>query len=262
MLTCLKPLLVRAIDRLPYRLTFILQRKYYLRKLRNISSDADQDLSVIPQLVVEGDSVIDIGANYGLWTRFLAESTGKNGKVLAIEPVPRTYDILKYCVVSLGIGNIETLHAAVSDQDGKATISVPDYRGRVNYYRASLDNRHQRKSPHSFEVRTFSVDTLVTRYHGLAAPSFIKCDVEGHELAVVNGAKLVVEKSLPSWLIELGSHPDEDGTDANQIKRYFESVGYSDYVFADGKFTPRKEGETSVNYIFIHESRLQGLRLG
>jgi hypothetical protein len=39
--------------------------------------------------------------------------------------------------------------------------------------------------------------------------TFIKCDVEGHELAVVSGGKKFFERSKPAWLMEVGGDPDE-----------------------------------------------------
>ena len=54
--------------------------------------------------------------------------------------------------------------------------------------------------------------------------SFIKCDVEGHELSVIRGAKRLIEQREAAWLIEISNDPAEQGSDADQIFKIFDSI--------------------------------------
>jgi hypothetical protein len=44
--------------------------------------------------------------------------------------------------------------------------------------------------------------------------SFVKCDVEGHELAVVRGAERTLREALPTLLIEIEQRHSEVGVEA------------------------------------------------
>src|SRR5689334_16415618 len=48
------------------------------------------------QLIRPGDTVVDIGANLGYYTKLFSEWVGNNGKVIAIEPVPLYNRIIKW----------------------------------------------------------------------------------------------------------------------------------------------------------------------
>jgi len=51
---------------------------------------------IMQWIIKEGDVVIDIGANVGVYTIFLSKLVGKTGKVYAFEPDPRSISILKH----------------------------------------------------------------------------------------------------------------------------------------------------------------------
>ena len=52
-------------------------------------------MDIIQDEVKNGDVVLEIGANIGYVSMFLAKYVGENGKVYALEPAPRNYEILK-----------------------------------------------------------------------------------------------------------------------------------------------------------------------
>ena len=60
--------------------------------------------------------------------------------------------------------------------------------------------------------------------------TFVKCDVEGHELQCVLGASSLIRPGGPSWLIEVSSDPDLDSSPA---ARLFEVFHHRLTMFAD-----------------------------
>ena len=69
----------------------------------------------LQQLVKEGDTVIDIGANLGYYTRPLADIVGAAGEVYAVEPVPVIFSVLKRNVG--GRKNVALLNYALGSEE-------------------------------------------------------------------------------------------------------------------------------------------------
>ena len=167
----------------------VLRRKYYLHLLK--SAEPEPDALSCRQYIKAGDCVLDIGANIGVYSKFLSGWVGDQGRVHAFEPVRETFDYLSQSVRKLGLDNVVCYHAAVSSANGEGKMSVPD----GNFYRARLSDRGQ-------QVSLVKLDDLFA-----GEVSFIKCDVEGHEMEVIEGAAKLIERCHPVWLIEV-AHPE------------------------------------------------------
>ncbi|MGH9503935.1 MAG: FkbM family methyltransferase [Terriglobales bacterium] len=140
-----------------------------------------------------GDTVFDLGANIGAYTKILSDCVGKDGQVHALEPIPETFDYLFTSVQRLCLRNVFCYNVAVSSQTGVGYATVPDYNdGGQNFYQAHLADE-------GIRVRIFRLDDLFPDL----SPSFIKCDVEDRELDVILGARNTIERSHPVWLMEV-----------------------------------------------------------
>ncbi|RME36322.1 MAG: FkbM family methyltransferase, partial [Planctomycetota bacterium] len=129
----------RVLPRLPNAIARRIRRAYYLRLVRTSQPDQLPCRPVVEALVQTGDGVVDIGANIGVFTRYLADRVGPKGRVWAIEPVPETFDALAFNVRRLKLRNVEPIHCAVSDREGFVTMSIPRFHdGAENYYRAKI----------------------------------------------------------------------------------------------------------------------------
>jgi FkbM family methyltransferase len=136
------------------------------------------------QFVKRGSTVFDIGANVGNYTEtFLSLGAGK---VIAVEPTPDLVRKLKYIrdtrltVVGSGVGkeagilpfnlsNFNTLNSFSGEWLDKVAQEVPSGRPQ---WTSTLD------------VEVTTLDALI-KEHG--NPDFIKIDVEGAELQVLQG---------------------------------------------------------------------------
>lgn len=127
-----------AIKFLPNRFAKALKKLYYPWLLRsNHVNNKELDFRVIQYLVDRGDYVIDVGANIGLYTKYLSELVGEKGHVCAIKQISLTFDILVFIVRKLRLSNVETLKCAISDEDAAVQMVVPIRpNGRENFYRA------------------------------------------------------------------------------------------------------------------------------
>ena len=78
------------------------------------------------------------------------------------------------------------------------------------------------------------------------APNFIKIDVEGHELAVLEGAQRTLERYRPTLLVECEArhHPDRD---FRTVFSAVESLGYSGTFFWQGQRLPLARFDVAVH---------------
>ena len=89
------------------------------------------------------------------------------------------------------------------------------------------------------EVDVRRLDTLLVTSDRI---DFIKCDVEGHEIQVVNGALEIIQRFKPVWLIE------SDWDSALFLR--MRDLGYDCFVEHNRELVPRN-GARKTNYFFL-----------
>lgn len=142
-----------------------------------------------------GKVIYDVGAYQGIFTMFFARAVGNQGQVVAFEPNPRSAEQLREHVALNGFSNVRVMQVALGDVDGVAGLEVP--KGAAEMSRLAASGTE-------FVVQVNRLDTLLHE-QSLPAPSFIKVDVEGEELAVLRGSVAVLQEQHPTLLIEV--HP-------------------------------------------------------
>lgn len=255
-----KPSLKNLILKLlPENVLIKLKKLHYAHELDKFTEEDESEIIIIKRLVQPGDYVIDIGANIGWYTKVLSKLVGMSGRVYSIEPIPVTFDILCYCVDKLGLTNVELLNYGISERNGVGTMEIPLYNfGGENYYQAKIADGGINKSLRTFQISLRSLDSLFSNL--LNAISFIKCDVEGHELSVIMGAKKVIAKFKPACFIEITGDPDEKDSAAYNLFNYLSREGYTPWRFDDKVLVRRLPHDTSVNYFFLQDNHLKRLR--
>ena len=180
----------------------------------------------LPQLVNEGDSVIDIGANLGYYTCPLADLVGAEGRIYAVEPVPVIFSVLKRNVGSRK--NVELLNYALGEEC--RTIEMAnDSVAAAGYFgtgRNFVSEGELSKDAVKFTAQMRRGSEL---FGGLEKIDFIKCDIEGYERVVLPELRPMIEKFHPTVLVET------DGESRQQIIEMFTQMGYRAYMLVDGK---------------------------
>ena len=194
----LAPLLKRIAARFPQSWQHEMRRAFFRREIRLGRFVTDEkEFPLLDRWVEPGDWVLDIGANVGHYTKRMSELAGPEGRVIAFEPVPATFDLLAANARLFPHENVSLLNVAASDRTMSIGIQIPDfYQGMHNYYQASL-------SPDATDLRvlTISVDALGIR----SRIKLVKVDVEGHELPVLRGMLATIERDHPAMIIETAS---------------------------------------------------------
>jgi FkbM family methyltransferase len=241
---------------LPYSTVQLIKKRHYLRLLRSASLEKEPELKVIRYLLKPGDSVIDIGANVGVYSKILSELVGPEGHVYSIEPFPPTFEILCHNVRKLRLDNIEPLNVAVSDSQGIVTMALPyNSSGAETHYRAYIvTNPVEKGKIETATVRAATIDSRFLSESGTI--SFIKCDVEGHEPACIKGAAKFLAQSQAVWLIEISGEPDTTDSAAHNVFQILRNQGYSAWWYDDSKLKKRRPGDKSTNYFFLKDNHI------
>jgi FkbM family methyltransferase len=153
-----------------------------------------------------GDTVLDCGANVGVYTR-KALSQGA-GLVVAIEPAPENVNCLrKTFEEEIRAGRVIVYPKGVWDHDCDLVLRTYDYQ--------SGGDSVALKFPHSHAGPTVQLTTIdnLTSELKLQRVDFIKMDIEGAERQALRGAKETVARFRPRLAISLEHTP----TDAEEI---------------------------------------------
>ena len=147
--------------------------------------------------------VLDIGANVGVYTVYFARKIGTGRRVLAIEPMPDTLNLLKRNLSMHNLaGSIIVYEGVAAEKAGRSLItSIP---GKEEY--STLGDHLGLISAGNvprveLEVVGETVDDLVERYN--LTPGFMKLDIEGAEYLALAGAKTTLKKYHPVIMAEL-----------------------------------------------------------
>lgn len=238
-----------------------IERWHFARALPKFD---EPELAVVRLLAECGTTVVDVGANVGWYTYAMSKIVGPNGSVVSLEPVNRSFQYLQHCIRTHSLTNVESHHIAASASPGKAEILIPRGRdGTSNFYRAKLTSKVTTNAE-CYATEVVQTDTLDRILQSrLDKVSFVKIDVEGHELAVVSGAKSLLESRNTSWMIELSGDPERVDSSAAKVNAVLDNHGYRGFWFDDNSRILRKlgQGEKIVNYFFLTDEQLMRIRL-
>ena len=162
---------------------------------------------------MRGGVVIDIGANGGMHSIPLAKL---NKKVIAIEPEPKNFEILKKNISLNHLKNITPLRVACSDKDGKSYLYLDDESAGGHTIVLENTARKKRKA----EIETVKLDTIIKKFK-IDRVSLIKVDVEGAESLVLKGAIKTIKKDHPKIVFEAWNEEHLD-----KVKKILEPLSY------------------------------------
>lgn len=167
---------------------------------RSILNQGVYDLVVseaICRLLPVGGAAIDVGANVGHMTGLMAKRAGSSGRVISFEPSSRIRKTLSRNVARWGsdprFAHISINASAASDRQGTCNLYYLSNLFSSNEGTASLNQSWAHGLASESEVvDTTTLDNVLSGETGLI--DVLKIDVEGHELAVLEGAKYLLRK--------------------------------------------------------------------
>lgn len=151
----------------------------------------------IKSYIREGDTVIDVGANIGLFTLLLSDLIGVNGKVFSFEPCSASFEKLNRNIEINDLKNVETYKLGMGSEEGKLEMYFYPQQG-------GLSSIVERVSENciSEKINITTLDKFI--FEIVKNISLIKIDTEGYEPEVLMGGINLLQKDKPVLYIELG----------------------------------------------------------
>lgn len=136
-----------------------------------------------------GDAIIDGGAATGDTLAMFLDAAGPQGSIHCFEPTPDSFAHLQACADGLGCAGVRPVQAALWNQDGQ-----------VSFFESFAMSHGNRVGQGNVQVEAVTVDSFVKR-EGIDRLDLIKLDIEGAELAALQGARETIRRFRPKLQI-------------------------------------------------------------
>ncbi len=181
----------------------------------------EDEIHFMDKLIQPKMRVIDIGANYGVYT---LSAAAKKAKVWAFEPTPTVANYLKTSLKENNFNRVEIIEMALSDKPGMATLNI-----NINSEGNALSNTPVPPGGDKIEVKTTTLDHCLSDYSWNKI-DFIKIDAEGHEANILTGGVDFFKTLSPLVMFELKHKNKINVSLLNDFKEY----GYDLYHLIQG----------------------------
>jgi len=168
-----------------------------------------EELGQLKSAIRDGFTFVDVGANVGAYSLFVAAQAGLGAKILAVEPQPDVFDRLAYNIRQNPFGTIKAVACAVADKSGELTLFLdPRNKGE-----SSVKIVGSSQAP-MIRVPAVTLLELLTS-EGFPRLDALKLDVEGAEdlildpffrdaPASLHPTLIIIEDGRERWQTDLG----------------------------------------------------------
>lgn len=208
-------------------------------------------------LSIDTDLFMDIGCNVGEWATTAINSEIK-GHLVAVDPLQSNLDLAGSRLAVAGQLNWSVRAVAIAETVGSRTFYV--HRDRTLSGLDSMGDMRTLGYDHEVdkvEVETTRLDDLASEFQGFR-PFFVKIDVEGSELAVLqSGRRLFEQGTLSFCQFEFGHAARSQRVYLHDLVAFFKDVDFDIYVIKPKKleylkFTPWSENRYSyINLVAV-----------
>jgi FkbM family methyltransferase len=168
---------------------------YYPQRIAKCAQFGEPELRILGDLVAPGCRALDIGANRGYYSYALSKIAGQ---VEAFEPHP---DLARFLRRKLG-RRVHIHEVALSNHSGSAMLRIPQVDAGVDvHYNSSIRNVYAFDKYIETPVKVMTLDEFAYDDVG-----FIKIDVEGADMDVIEGGRLTIARNRPNMVVEITAH--------------------------------------------------------
>ncbi len=236
--------------------------RFLYRAFRLLKKGERQELDFVRKFLQPGMTAFDIGVYKGVYSYWFAKSVGHKGKVGGFEPQPKYYTYTSHLMKKLKFHNYAIENIALSNFEGESVLTIPLDLNKGDSW-ASLENSSEGNTK-KIRVSANTLDTYCSQHE--LTPDLVKCDVEGHEMAVFQGSESLIKKGKTIFLFECEEkHLSEIKPD--DVFNFIKAFGYSGYYFDHQKGAlPFDSGEgddtssilenSTRNFLFVPKERI------
>lgn len=165
--------------------------------LGNFKPDVQEFLA---STVKPGQVIYDVGANVGFFTLLAARLTGPGGKVISFEPLPENLLHLRRNVERNQFRNvtIQPLALGAASEERVFHVSERPTWGKLEKAGSARPDKYLA----DIKVAVARLDDLLSKGE-IPPPDFVKIDVEGAEVEVLEGARETLARFGPILIVEL-----------------------------------------------------------
>lgn len=220
--------------------------------------DEEAELGFMQSFLKPGMVVVDAGAHEGYYTLIASRLVGREGRVISFEPSPRERKALRWHVRLNRCANVHVNGAALGSEQGSAELHVVagDRTGYNSLKPPAIADRTQ-----NVRVRVETLDDSLRRL-AIERVDFLKLDVEGAELSVLQGAAALLQRQpRPVVLAEV-----EDARTAPwgyRAEEIINALRRRDYEWfqpqtdASLRTVPSSQSEFQTNLVAVPRERLR-----
>jgi FkbM family methyltransferase len=229
-----------------------------LRLLARTTPWIESELTGLSQVVHAGDHCLDVGAAAGIYTAVLSDLVGGGGVVHSVEPLRFAYPPLLRKALAPG-SNARFYGVALGSAAGEFSMSLPVRRGRFVTGRSflsagadGLGSNVEFDAHVRVDVVAQTLDVFA-KENGIERLDFLKADVEGAELDLLEGGEEAITGLRPKLLLEIEErHVRRYGRTAHSVAEWLTDRGYRMHVWQGGRWTPVSKVDTELrNHLFL-----------
>jgi FkbM family methyltransferase len=219
----------------------------------------------------EGDIFVDIGSHIGYFTLLAASLVGEKGNVLAFEPEPINYNLLLENIKLNGLQNVTSYNVALGSEEKQtqffqANPELANDGGHAlwDIARCLEDNQNPEYVAEFRKCIQVTLKRLENCLpNNLPNIRMIKIDVEGAEMAVLQGSDRILRAGVPYIICEIHDFAlSQMGSNQFELRRYMYDLGYKSYAISptgDFQLIEISEGETYkstciYNMLFVNHN--------
>ena len=183
----------------------------------------EDEIKFLRHILEPGQQVVDIGANYGLYTLTMAKSVGPSGNVWSFEPASTTASFLAESISCNDFSHVVLEKSAISSAAGSAKLTLNE-QSEMNSLVRGEDEQGQYET-----VQLVTLDETMERYSWTDV-SFLKIDAEGEESKILQGGARFFAEHSPLVQYEVKA-----GDDLHfELAKQFETMGYESFQLVPG----------------------------
>jgi len=146
-----------------------------------------ENLAFIERHLRPGGTFVDVGSNIGFYSVPAGRLVGPEGRVVAIEAHPRTFEFLRRNLARNDLPHVTAVHSAVGEAPGSVSMVYCDANAGGTHVGVNAE-----EAGVNVPVRTLDA---ILEDAGVASVDYLKIDVEGYELPVLRGAQGIIAGS-------------------------------------------------------------------